>query len=416
MNQYVINHSSFRLLLYLLFPFSVFVDLLNGFLQAKMQIDIPIAIAYRMTIMIIMLNGIKKAKHKEHVKKIHSFCIWFILASCIWIITTNDYNAGVELRTWGRYLYFFVCIAFFICYKQEIEQYKPIKWISIYGLMLSFAIIFSFFTGYENVSYGEDYGFGTKSYFYAGNELGLTMIYTSIIISLSWLSNMSNKYMIAWIISVFAGLLVGTRVATAGIISWFVIVAVYVVLIRRRHNNENKTIFFLIRYVLGPSLILLISYIILYVYSMYDDFMLARLTSEGLEDARGKLKEAGNVYISTFSTIQYLFGNGFDPMNKFIGSEIGHHRGYHSVETDLYDVFCGYGLIGTIIIWKTYIIATMKSAKEWFSHCSIINFSWMYICFTFIIVAYVGGHCFSNTMVAPIYAYVFSKLKNNSKN
>lgn len=150
---------------------------------------------------------------------------------------------------------------------------------------------------------------------------------------------------------------------------------------------------------------------------MLDDFMIAKYSLEGIQNARTGLTDYSIIYINTLDYFKLLFGSGLSCLYFFVGKRfIGDNSYdivYRAVEADFHELIGGYGIIGFIIIVSPFLYFTLKSMNIQIEKPSFLNFGIVFITLSFLFIAFAGGHCFRNTMAAPIYGFVVSLFYHN---
>ena len=402
-------------LLVLIFQVSILVDLISGFCQVQLHTYIPICPLLRVIIMaaIIYLLSIRATSTIIRLPLIQF--LFFLIASSIWVLIygfepNNSVNIGIEIESFSKILYFLLMLDFFIVYRKEIERLDPLRIISIYGLLISAAVVISFLTGFGNETHNMNYGFGSKSYFKGGNDLGLTILYTAVVSSLYLMSRFEWRRAVILLIISSGAILIGSRVGLIGIFSWLTMLIYYIVFIYRPHSqrlriklHHFKPIILFI-YIIGAWVV---SY---YLLATFDDFMLYKYSSTGLRTARTLLTDPAEIYISKFYWYEAAFGKGVASLYYFVAQSIGAWIDYRMVEADFHELLGGYGFIGFVVIISPFFYFFFKALKRYFSHPNFTLFAILFVTASFLVIAYVAGHCLRNTMVAPIYAYIVSLM------
>ena len=346
--------------------------------------------------------------------------LFFILAFPLWIIIfgiepNSGSSLGVEIESLSKILYFFIIVTFFIIYAKEIEQSKPLKIISNYGLVIAVAVIISFVTGYGNHTYGVDYGFGSKSYFKAGNDLGLTILYASVVSSLYFFSHFGWKRVLITLTISLSAILVGSRVALLGIALWMTILMCYIVFIYRPTDSLMRKRLNLYKPVIISGYILCVVGAIRFLLSVFDSYMLAKYTADAMMSARSLLTAPAEEYISNLQWFEFAFGKGVSSIYHHVAQSLGTFSTYRMVEADLHELLGGYGLIGFLVIIFPFVYFLIQAIKRYFLQPDFTLFAVIFITASFLAFAYAAGHCFRNTMVAPIYGYMVSLMYYEKK-
>lgn len=405
-------------LLFLIFPLSVIIDLVNGYTQVQLGLHTPIGQIYRIIIMGLSTYCILKNFNKTIILYLSILVFYYLLSYPIWLVdlgldASSGFNLSIEVENTIKCIYFFLIISFFISYKEIIVKLNPLNIITNYGLLISFSIIFSFITGFGNNSMGEDYGFGTKSYFKAGNDLGITLLYCGVISSIYLIKKFTYLNLIKTFSILASGMLVGSRVAMVGSFFWIIISIVYITFGLKQNDKKYKNTLLIYKIIIGPTLILAIVYLVIFIISMFDNYMINKFSLEGIQRARTSLTDIANIYISNMNVFRICFGAGMSSLYYFVGVRYPGPVSdgmYRAVEADFHELIGGYGILGLIVIVTPFIYFALKACKLQLKKPSFVNFSILFILVSFIFIAFLGGHCFRNAMVAPIYGFISSLL------
>lgn len=403
-----------KLFIILIFPISIFVDLINGYTQLKLGFHTPIGQIFRIIIIIILVYLVSKKPKVKFLKFLFVWIFLYFIGFSTWIITTGIENQkftfSSEINDALRIIYLFLLIIFFKQYYYELKDYKVHNIITNYGIIISFFIIMSFFSGWGHNSYGEEYGFGTKSWFKAGNDIGITLLFCLInSIFLFLIYRHPNDLLKSFFIS-FGCILIGSRVALFGFIIISVI-TLYIYIFKFKPHNIIKyklTLIFII-----PCILILIILLGYYLYSIFDDYTLKRLTYEEVSSARTTLIEPAVKHIQKFNLLQNIFGQGASSLYANTAELLyGDLNDERVIEADGYEIIGSYGFILGLLTLLPFYYWTFISILKYIKDKTILNIELMVICILFISIGFLSGHCLKNVMLAPIYAYFISNIKN----
>lgn len=409
------KNSLLSVLLFIIFPLSVIIDLFNGYTQVQLGIYTPIGQIFRIIILTLLLFYICKKSANFFRNYLILFLLYFLLIIPLWFIGVGIYNfegfsIGIEIENLIKSLYFWIIITFFVLYRNEIANYHPIRIISNYGMLIAIAIVLSFMTGYGNSSFSDDYGFGTKSFFKAGNDLSITLLYSAVVCSMGLIRDFSNNNIFKTFLILIACVLIGTRVGMAGAGLWSVVIIIYLSYFYHVQQTNKRIKLLIFRLIVIPLFIVVAIGAIIYLISILDSYMLAKFTLEGIQNARTSLIEDAVSYLDSFTVYDYLIGRGLSCLYYFVGeSQIG-EGGYRVIEADFHEIFAGYGVVGFVLVITPYIIFCKRSIKEYLKNVNYTHFCILFITSSFLAIALVAGHSLRNTMVAPIYGYIISQI------
>ena len=394
----IVKKTNSNRILFYVFILAVFVDAANGILQKKVGITTPIGIMYRGTLFYYLFLYLFKSKYKTLIG-----LLIFLVLICLfcWVAF---YNAIVpkEIEYLIRYSYFFVFLNFFCLKRNCFDAESVYKHILIYGLLISTIIIFCYFTGFGIKSYGEgEYGWGEKGLFIATNDIGLTIICSLICSCIYQQLYRRNKWTLLCIVIISAGgILVGSRVCFGFIPFTLFLFALY-----KGKKTRNKFIVLLA----GALIIYVVVYVGIQIYSMLDNYALAKLTKEGFESARTILTDEAKKHISNFDVLSMCIGEGAYNLHLIVGKGLGIDE-ERAVEADYYEIIGSYGYLLGGIVLLSYLKIAYNSVKHFFMRVCFESFEFAYLCLSFIVIAFFAGHAVTNMMATPILAYVASRL------
>lgn len=399
----------------LIFPVSIVVDLISGFFNVQLHYHIPISQVLRLVIMASILYLLTKRVKPVFIWTVIVPVLFFIVASPFWMITEGmepgrGYSLGVEIESFSKILYFFIIVTFFIVYRAEIKKHNPLRIISIYGFLIAGAVILSFVTGYGNQTFGSHYGFGTKSYFKAGNDLGLTILYSTVVSSLYMLSHFGWKRALVTLTISMSAILISTRVGILGVFFWLTILIGYIVFVYRPTDSLMYKRLRLLKPVIIVGYTLCVIEVIMFLLSVYDKYMLAKYTSEAMVSARSVLTDPAEDYIGGLEWYEIAFGRGMSSIYHHVAQSVGISAGYRMVEADFHELLGGYGVIGFLVFISPAAYFIIKAFRRYLSQPCITLFAVLFVTASFLAVAYAAGHCFRNTMVAPVYGFMVSLI------
>ncbi|MBD5301772.1 MAG: hypothetical protein HDS16_02040 [Bacteroides sp.] len=417
------RNKALYFLLLLIFPGSILIDLSTGFTQLQLNLRISVAPVYRTALMIWMMWLILRRQNDIFRKTIFFPILFLLIAFPCWLINIGinniqGFQVGIEIESFSKIIYFFIVVCFFVNYRYELLKFNLAKIIGNYGFIISTALILSFISGYGNLSHGGDYGFGTKSYFKAGNDLGLTIIYSLVVYSLDLVRRFNLVHLLKVTVIACGGSLIGTRVGLVGSLSWIVILIIYLGFIYSPSSANNKRSLKKFKIFGFPLLALGIIRFISFIISSFDKYMLIRFSLEGIKNARYLLSTYALEYFSSLEGLLILSGSGMSLLYQYVGYKMCFPGQYRMVEADLHELLGGYGVVGLLILFSPFIYFLVRAIKRISKSNSFENFSLLFITSSFIFIAFTAGHCIRNTMVAPIYAYAVSLLffKNGKHN
>ncbi len=288
-----------------------------------------------------------------------------------------------------------------------------LKSISLYGLIAAGSIILFFLVGIGRESYG-DYTFGVKGVFVAGNDIGISIILSSMVAwyrlsyKLSILDALSA--LVSFIGLVFiasrTGLLVGSLVVICGVFSYLTL------------NRSKNALQKLAKLIIVTFILIIIFVITTLVIENIDKvgFHIARITEllDGVSP-REHLEFTVNKVLATFSLNDQLFGVG-QWFYLLIAEEhltrwtlLPGKPFYKNAELDFVDLYGQTGLIFTLLYCVWIVVACFKLIRS-----CIVNYTARFCfvaLFAFIFLlshATIAGHIFFGTQVPIIAAAIIT--------
>lgn len=404
----------FKWILYLIFPVSIIIDFINGYTQMVMNLHLPIGVLYRISIFILLLYHIQELRRNSlWIYYIILILLTFELSIGYWM-HKNIINVRMELNELMRIVYLILMITFFKVNARRFTSFNVVEWITNYGFLIACAILFSFFTEWGQKSYGENYGFGTKSFFKAGNDLGMTLLYTSVFASINLVHRISFVNLFKFLIIILSTSLVGSRVGIIGAILVFSLTCIYFVFsIFRKENNKTILVAIFI-----PVLIYGVFLFGTYIYSLFDNYAINRFTIDSITSARFSLTNIANEHIDSFRGLSFFLGEGastlFQKTARSMNLDLTHEG--KTIEADFYELIGSYGYWGGILLLCPFVYYALYSLFLFIRSHSIHSFWALFIFSSFIVLSFSAGHAIKNAMVAPIYAFAIIYFFSNREN
>lgn len=378
--------------LFFLFPFSIVIDVINGYLQLQLGLITPIGVIYRGGLFAYMLHSFLKNKVGQSMFILVTGLVIFSLM--LWMFF---YGANIikELEFVVRYAYFFAVLNYLYVYRMYYKEEFMLKYVRYYGLLIALVIILCYVTGLGFSSYGDgEYGWGTTGFFIANNDLGLTLVCCLIMSCVYYNLFPTSSSLIGIMIIAVGGVLVGSRVC-------FVLVPL--VLLFQMYSAFMKTKYKFIVGVFIVCIIFVVVSISIIVYETFDDYALARLTVEGFENARTILTDEARHYIALFDPLTFFFGAGVQNLHMFVGQKLGIGVERY-VEADYYEIVGSYGyLLGGILLYA-YLRIVYLAFMYYLKNRNINTLFLFFICFFFVGAGLFAGHAATNMMATPVLA------------
>lgn len=403
------------------------LDLLTA-LQTKYT-DIPISIGISIRglafcIIVLYLLFYDSKKVKSYILLFILFCIAFLTNM---YITKGSSFIFSEIYTIVRYFYFSILLLFFYTvyrdYKEEMFNNKVLIFITFFYFGI---VLIAFITGTSYSSYIDINKMGFNGWFYSSNERGSS--YIILLPLLIPLVNRSKKHLPLLLLSIFACILVGTKVGLIGLVITLVSGLLFYII------RWNKNMILLMLFIL---VIVGINYKSLPVYNnitnqsqLLDNLIESKenMTDEEIKelskDNKDYLIENKNknmIYSSreVFLEQNIKYYDNQDVVNKIIGSGktnkyLGDIEVAEKVERDFYDVFFTFGILGFVIYFIPMMYLLFNIIKKVIDNFKILFnekvwFSLTGICLG-LLVAFISGHVLLAPSVSIYFVLVFNNL------
>lgn len=413
MQVVAVKYSSIcHLIVWLIFTFSVFIDMYNGYCQHYANVVPLFPSLYKGSLLLFCIVGCLWKKWNLFFKVLLVVLFLYVVAFWYWCVSVPSFNFSDELNYWVKFSFPYFVLAFLFQYHKYIRIDRFIRLLTYYGIIAAASIILLFFLGWGVSSYGEvdaAYGFGTKGFFTAGNDIGLTLLMTNCLLCYLYVIEHRFRYLCEIILVTIASIMLGTMAGIGGsLLIWGVLV--YFVLF------VSKGLFSMKQKLLLASVVgLILLYIIYSVVGIFfaDDYMLQRFDILLAGDSRTGLKEAANQVFENFNGMQWLFGMGYSGFGK----EVAQNRfldGYRLTEMDFHDIVGYYGLLlgGIVLLFSFYVL---YSTIKYYLKTKSVFFFWMVILLClFIGHGYFAGHAYTSTQSALLFVGVVFVLKLKS--
>ena len=415
MQVVTVKYSSIcHLIVWLIFTFSVFIDMYNGYCQHYMGASPFLPSFYKGGLLLLCIVGCLWKEWTPFLKGLLFGLFLYAMAFLYWIIFIPSFDFGDELGYFVKFFYpYFVLVFLFRC-RKYIQEDEFIRLLTYYGIIAAASIILLFFLGLGVSSYGEidaPYGFGTKGFFTAGNDIGLTLLMTNCLLCYLYVTGHKFRHLCEIILVTIASIMLGTMAGMGGVLLIWGVLVYFVLFVSKGLFSRRQK--FLLASVVG----LILLYIIYSVVGIFwvDDYMLQRFDILLAGDSRTGLKEAANQVFENFNGMQWLFGMGYSGFGK----EVAQNRfldGYRLTEMDFHDIVGYYGLLlgGSVLLFSFYVL---YNAIKYYLKTKSAFFFWMIILLClFIGHGYLAGHAYTSTQSALLFvgsAFVMLTKRSN---
>ena len=395
-----------KIFLIFVFIISPFVDMYNGYVQQILNYKTLIPVVFKMSIILFSLRYIL---YKNHVAIfIRSLFVLLLICFLYWehnLYTKNIANLSSYLF---KLFYPYAIIIVFYAFKSKLNKDVLLHFALAYGTICAISILLSGILGIAVSSYGDDYGYGIKGLFNAGNDLGLSLVLCNCI-SLYYICKRGNiEYIFFNILLLVVSFQIGS---VAGILGSFILVISFIIqsfIIKGNYPTNYSRYRGLLLLVGMPIIIYTIYWIVNIDSYTQDKFNVYRLISGG---ARSGLEESFYIVYANFNLSDMFFGVSPNEFFSRIGSYLYGVSEPRFIELDHWDLIGSYGIVvgGLLLLYPvSFLIMYIKrflSVKDNLSY-------WMIIAFLlFIFHGLFAGHAFTSISAMTILT-VFMFIAN----
>ncbi len=331
-----------NLIVYLIY-FYLPIDTLNGILIRNFELSIsPV---YKIFTLVLMLVYITRQKNYSPLKWTIFFILIFIFHLIIGIHTSLAFSWGL------KFLAIIISFSFFKILLQE-GRFDIVKNLAFISFALIGINIFIGLIGFGYAQYARD-DVGTRGLFYAGNELGVLLLVTSLIILSKFLVEQEmRKYLFfSFLFIVFAAMLTTKTAVLGQILVVFVLPVIELVHSKRGFILKKRSIKiagfgFLVMFAGLPA----VAYVVLYELNLIERISywagkvdMVTLFFSGRNLLAAEVYEYVKLEGSFYNN---LIGYGYDTLISAVG---------RSVEIDFIDLFMLFGFIGVLAMYGFFI-------------------------------------------------------------
>jgi hypothetical protein len=347
--------------------FPAIIDWFHGYLEVNFNITF-LSSAYRLSIIVMMAVFVSVKPDKHSLILLLSYILFAVTELFLWSTFTNV-QLPLEMKTFINATYFIYC---FILLAKVAEYFTLSKTYILsalvnYGIITSIIVIISlvFDIGiptYSNQS-GQVYGFGTQSYYIAGNVLGLTIAVSQLVAVYKFIQKVTLINFIKTTVIFIGGFSVGSR--TGMVISALIYLSliIYMIFLLRRH--------YFIRGVLSAVFIPFSIFIGLKAYEVISQYsrMIEKLNTLLSGNIRGQHAKGAVDFLAIRSDFLNVFGESYDRyIHSFVEFTPKQGKITATAEQDLLDVLGAYGIFGAIFLFLPYIICLIYLIIRYIRH------------------------------------------------
>ncbi len=394
-----------KLLLWLMLA-TPFIDLLNGFFEFELRINISPGVIIRTIILLFILYMYIKVDKSNLLKLL--FIISIFLIQLLILNFTQKVNLFSDISFISKIYYniFLIFISGKVL-KDEYENYDTyIDTLANVGVIVSISLLITKTIGVGVSSYGEAGGY--KGLYMGTNDLTAVFIMTFPFMLYKLIKG--NNKLVFPILVILSGLniiMIGTKTA----IVFLIIITLFFI-----YNTVFKK--FSIK-----GLIIILGSIIIFTF-IFKHFMWDIFKSSIIErqiyfikqtDILSYLLSGRNLTMMRcmeyFSSNLFFifFGTGFTVGSNFIGSFL---TGHGMIEMDLLDILYFYGIIIFSIVFIPIIKCFIKGIKVLINNGNLKYRLIALVYIIIVVISFLGGHVLLSPLAGIYFAILYGMLKN----
>lgn len=415
-----------RLLAVLLVAFlPVWIDTFYGIVSYLGLEALKISLLYRLALLAAGIYVVFSSKHWLSYAVFTLVLFWSVIA---WVNTLATGEAPlVQGVTHVTRLIFPFCLALLVMLlvgrSGRLSQLL-LRGLAHYGWVFGVFVIFSFVSGIGLLSYG-DHAFGVKSFYVAGNDIGLTAL-MSLIIQFALLYRHFRWRRLGGIALTLIGLLLlGTKTSWAGsvlVVSFFLIAFLFFRPVRGRRGLAAKAVTFSV----GALLVLTT---VNFVHANYEQLQFQ--LNQFAQIAAGKSPRAELVRVTdeVFSGAENKAVYSGMGQKFYRGVSEGYFQTYQKsdptavekyVEADWHDLRGAYGIPFASFVFALHWGLLAMLFWRWLQKPDILSSAYLLVLTLFNAHAFLAGHAYMSSQVGGfvgmIYGLFLLSLENNRIN
>ena len=378
----------FRQYLVFVYIISLFVDMFNGYCRMFLNIEPVFPLIYKGAIILFSLPYVLRQK-----KILLCFLIFALILSIdmvSWVVHSHLEGLTVLFNELIRLVYPFFVFSVVWYYRNITNKDELLHYAMYYGLFLSTSVCVTAFLGVGANSYGDDFGYGTKGLFTAGNDLSLSILLSFCICMYYLMQKGTIKYVLYSLPFIIVSLLIGSTAIMIGTIAILSILTLIPFVYRYQYSKT----FYLFRYALLCLGLPLIIYL-MYRITQTDSYTMNKFNVHKLlaGSARKGLADAYYAFSSTFDTADMIFGVGPEKLYYGVGYNFFGTIEQKQIEVDHLTLWGFYGyFLGTLILLYP-LPALINYMRRW----TLLSI-WMVIALLlFFFHGIFAGHAYTST-------------------
>ena len=386
-----------RFFLLCVFIISPFVDMYNGYVQQFLNSQTVLPVVFKMAIILFSFRYILLSNKVTIILRI---CfVLFLLCVLYWESSFYIDNWIDLLRYASKLIYPYCILVVLYAFKSRLNKDILLHYALAYGVICSASILLSDLLGITTYSYSEDYGYGIKGLFNAGNDIGLSLVLCNCISAYYVCKKDGLNYVLFNIVLLVVCFRLGSVASIAA-----ASISVFCLIFQSLFIKDEYSLCYY-RY---RNILFLIGVPII-VYSIYhivnadsytiEKFDIMRLTSGG---ARRGLEDAFYTIYANFTIVDKIFGISPNELFLRVARYFSLYGVRRALEVDHLELIGAYGfLLGGILLLYP-ICCLLRSMRIFFERKDVFSF-WMTIAFfIFVFHGILAGHAFTSVSAMTI--------------
>ena len=396
---------------FLLLSFPVVIDIINGYLRGTDGTSESfIGILYRGIIILFSAIYLFRTKYSNYIKTL----ILSSIALLIYHILIGAYSNGVFMAL-VKIMNFYFVLSIILKNRYFNDREIVVKAAILYGVLAAIILVYCFITGAGYAAYTEN-TFGTKGFFVAMNDVGLTILLLNILACYSFQKTGNVFYFVALILMSIGSCLVGSITCYFGTAFILLFFALSILLVKFEDYKSSYKIKLITLFgglvISNYALVNVISVIQedSYLSRKYEDIGAIFLEASG----RRYLIDASIKTITNFNVFDWCFGRGnFYLMENQHQLYLGEPK---AAEVDPLDLIGQFGLLFSIPVLLLPIKKLIACIRNFIKCHNILDY-WCIIAFLcFIGHAFYGGHAYTSPLVLSYLAVFIYVLDSRDVN
>lgn len=417
------NEKRFTFILYFIFLSQLLVDAANGFFQEILNYHSLFPSIYKTLLFVFLLYFIRR----NNIGGKFFICLMtlYIIPFFFWMINGDLLSLKQEIATLIKLLYPYLLLNFILRFQSFISARKLLKILCLYGILAGIVILFSHFLGIQGSS-ALIYGYGTKGIFRAGNDIGLIIFFSLLLVLYLGITEKKMSWFIWAGILAFSLFNLGTM--TGLLVTALACGICFFMLIFYKFKDLHIT-FYCRAFLLACMVVFTffaihqISFVINYnnyMENKFNSFLSGRSRGE-LPHLSAELFRQGTVVQKLFGYSNYKFQRELYYLGHIDGSiYLNENSDVRTPELDFHEMILSYGIVYGICLLVFPIFLTLKAILFFLWNKTFPAFIIAMISGALLLHGILAGHVFFVFTICglwfPLYAYLDNRTNFAEEN